>query len=518
MAPRPARETPERSRIAIYTRISQDQGGYALGVTDQAKSCRELIERLYPRAQVTGPGCKCKDCTKAGTPPDVYCDNDISASGKKKRPHYERLLDDIRAGRIDAVVTTHTDRLHRNVTELETYIDACGDIPTHTVKAGDLDLTTSGGRLVARMLGAAARHELERMTERQLQSHQRGREAGLRTGGRRPFGYRFDARDARGSQIPGVSNGLVIDPDEAEALRRGYDQLLAGASLVSIARDWMAAGFTMPTGRPWLPTFPVRTALLRAGNAGLIEFPAGSGNIVGPAAWDPIVSEETWRAARAILTDPARHTSPGPKPANLLTAVLICGVCGSDCFAIRTGGRPKVRYYGCVSGLRDPTRPGAGFHLSCNKAALDQFVTTEILARLSKTDGVALANRAPEVDIAGLIERRNGLRARLDEIGRAYADGAVDLQQLTAASKPLRESIERAGKALEDAYTRPGLEEFTGGENPKQVWNRLPIERKRAVAATMLRVRIAPAGSRAGRKGYPAFDPGRIEIIWQDGA
>ena len=36
---------------------------------------------------------------------------------------------------------------------------------THTVKAGELDLTTPAGRMVARMVGAAPRYEWERMVD-----------------------------------------------------------------------------------------------------------------------------------------------------------------------------------------------------------------------------------------------------------------------------------------------------------------------------------------------------------------
>src|SRR5580704_5677342 len=184
-------------RIAIYCRISRDEQGYAVGVHDQAKRCRELIAERWPGAVIIVLGCSCRECLRFGVPPDVYCDNDITAEGKRRRPHYERLLADIEAGRVDIVVAGHTDRLHRNIIELEGYINACDPrgVETHTVKAGELDLTTASGRMVARMLGAAARHELERMMERQQGAKKRNREAGIRWSGTRPFGFQLDVRD-----------------------------------------------------------------------------------------------------------------------------------------------------------------------------------------------------------------------------------------------------------------------------------------------------------------------------------
>src|SRR5215469_10076391 len=127
------------TRAAIYARISADPFGHAVGVTDQATQCRQLADRHS--WVVTGPACTCDDCKKYDVPPDVYCDNDITASGKKVRPHYERLLADIRSGRVDRVVVLHTDRLHRSPVELEQYINICEPhgVETHTIQAGNVD-------------------------------------------------------------------------------------------------------------------------------------------------------------------------------------------------------------------------------------------------------------------------------------------------------------------------------------------------------------------------------------------
>src|ERR1700691_1330721 len=90
-------------RIAIYTRISADQDGRAIGVTDQAKLCRGLISDRFPGAQIIEPSCTCARCREIQVPADVYCDNDLSASGKVERPHYDQLVRDIKTGTVDAV-------------------------------------------------------------------------------------------------------------------------------------------------------------------------------------------------------------------------------------------------------------------------------------------------------------------------------------------------------------------------------------------------------------------------------
>lgn len=511
-----SKDTPRR--VAIYARISKDDQGYATGVHDQAKQCRALAAQRWPGAAVAGPGCDCRECARFSVPPDVYCDNDITAEGKRRRPHYERLLADIKAGRVDAVVAAHTDRLHRNISELEEYINACDPrgVETHTVKAGELDLTTASGRMVARMLGAAARHELERMMERQKSAKQRNREAGLRWSGTRPFGYQLDVRDARGCQIPGESAGLVIDQAEAAGIRSGYESVLAGIPYNAIARQWTQAGLRTPVrgyrrgddgkptsrligGRPWYGV-EVKRVLLRAGNAGLIEH---AGQIIGPAKWEPIISEDVWRAARdTMLASTGPNTiSPGPQPRWWLKGVLICGVCGCRRFRCVSKGDGKSYGYQCASMLEDRTAPGAGWHLHRNARSLEEFAEQVIVERLSRPDVVAALNTRPEVDIPALDARRAAINAELEEIAAAR----FTVRQKATMSAPLIDELEQIERQISEALRGDPLPEFAGND-PAKVWAGLKgagnIERMRAVAALLMRVKVLPTG-RIGRAPFP---------------
>ena len=63
----------------------------------------------------------------------------------------------------DAIVAWHSDSLHRSPIELEEFIIVCEQhqLQVVTVQSGAIDLTTPSGRMVARMLGSAARYESE---------------------------------------------------------------------------------------------------------------------------------------------------------------------------------------------------------------------------------------------------------------------------------------------------------------------------------------------------------------------
>lgn len=90
----------------------------------------------------------------------VFTDNDVSAYSGRVRPGYRAMLDGVAAGEYGAVVAWHPDRLHRRPAELEEFIDVveAAGVTVATVRAGEIDLATASGRMVARVvIGPAVR-------------------------------------------------------------------------------------------------------------------------------------------------------------------------------------------------------------------------------------------------------------------------------------------------------------------------------------------------------------------------
>lgn len=92
----------------------------------------------------------------------------MSAYTGKPRPEWQRPIADVQAGIISGIACWHVDRLTRTPRELEDAIDLADRHGVELASAtGEIDLSTPTGRLVARMLGAAARHGSEHKAERQ---------------------------------------------------------------------------------------------------------------------------------------------------------------------------------------------------------------------------------------------------------------------------------------------------------------------------------------------------------------
>ena len=286
---------------AIYSRISKDTEGTGLGVQRQEALCRKLADE------------------KGWQVAKVYTDNDLSAFRGEGRPGYEHLLADLEAGSIDAVLVVDQDRLTRHPMELESFITIADRLGVHLANvSGDIDLSTSDGRFRARILGAVARQESEKKSERIRRQKDQAASKGWAQGGRRRYGYRH-ARTADGRAT------LDLVPSEAEIIREAAFRFLNGETLRKIALDFNARGIPTATGgeAKWRVT-TLRTML---GGPHITALRVHRGEIVGDGNWEPILDRATWERIRTILGDPRRRR--GGRPAiHLLTGLLKCSRCG----------------------------------------------------------------------------------------------------------------------------------------------------------------------------------------------
>ncbi|MFE6969563.1 recombinase family protein [Isoptericola sp. NPDC057653] len=454
------------TRTAIYCRISQDRTGREAGVGRQEEDCRRLAaERGWDVAH-------------------VLVDNDVSAHARKTRPNYQRLVDLLKAGEVDAVVAWHSDRLYRRLVDLEALVDLLESsaVQVATVRSGLVDLTTASGRFQARILGAANQYESEIKAERIGRAAQQRAEAGRFSGGARPFGYEAD--------------GTTVREAEAQHLRALYDDLLAGVTLREAVRRRAAGGMLSATGRP-ITTQKARQIVLSPRYAGLSSH---RGVVVGRAAWPAIVGEDTWRTVRTILTDPARRTSPGSVPQHLLSGVAVCGVCGAKCRVSSRGAadRRQVRY-------RCP-----GGHVARAKDALDNLVTE---ATMTWAEEFLRFTPEPESRTpSSLPAEAEALRRRRDDLAQDYADGLLSREAFRAAQKAVADRLTAVETALVASTRHDVVAALVHGEDgPRATWETMPLVRKRASMAALWRVELVPVAP--GRRGVN--DEGvRLHQLW----
>jgi DNA invertase Pin-like site-specific DNA recombinase len=462
------RGAPERA--AVYLRISQDRDGDGLGVERQRGDCLALADR------------------QGWTVGETYVDNDRSAFSGKPRPGYARLLEDIGAGRVDGVIAWHTDRLHRRFRELEPFVDAVesAGIPVATVKAGELDVATASGRMLARILAAADAHEVERKSERQ---RAKAREIALagRTngGGMRPYGYK--------------QGGSELEPEEAELIREAARRVIDGESTYTIAADWRARGIRTSSGAEW--TFRLlRRTLTQSRIAGLRSY---DGELI-PAVWPAILPRRTWDAVQRRLA--VRHVVDrrGGRGYYLLTGLMVCGRCGHP---MRGHPNHGSRSYGCLK------EGGVG---GCGRMRIIAEPTEAVIAEavFAAIDGGAVnrAMVAASKDAAGaeVVDRIAADRAALDELARDhYVERTISREEFFAARAELTERIAKAEQVLSRSEDTAVLAGVSSGAVARAAWAERDQDwRREFLAALVERITIAPST-------VYRFDPDRIDIHWR---
>jgi site-specific DNA recombinase len=465
------------TRTAIYTRISNDPKLEGLGVARQLEDCLALAGR------------------QGWTVTARFDDNDTSAYNGKHRPGFEALLDTMKQGQVDALVCWHVDRLYRSMKDLERLIEIAdaARVQIKTVQGGDLDLSTSAGRMLARILGSVARQESEHASERRKRAYVQKAQEGRWQTVNRAFGY--------------TMTGQPLEP-EATAYRTAVADVLAGKSIRKVAAEWNAAGLkTTLAGKEQtnygktkivtgLWNSPrVRRLLVSPRYAGLKTH---RGKVVGKGDWSALIDGDTHRGLVAYLSDPARVKNTSFERKYIGSGVYICGRCGGKMRSARPGGRKSYAYV-----CRDQA------HLLRVGQPLDDFVAGVVLRRLSQPDAhLLLADK--RTDIPALQTQRNGLQARLDELAGMFAEGVIDASQLRTGTSGLRVKLAGVDSQLADAARIDPVAGLIAERDQVQAhWESVSPAIRGQIIDALLTVTIMPCPRGSG------FDPAYVRIEWK---
>lgn len=415
----------------------------------------------------------------------IYCDNDFSAYSGRVRPGYQSLMRDIGDGRVNAVVAWAPERLHRAPRELEDFLELVErtGCKVETIKAGAWDVSSSHGRLVARMLGAVSRAESERAGERVSRAHQQAKERGLWRG---PIPY--------GLKIGSEPGKPAHDEEQAVVVEGIFERIVRGDALTRIASDLNAAGVRPRRGKLWTHTGVERLILSPAlGGLILVE------DELRPAAFDGVVSAEQWRQARAALRRRPRGESRRPREKlTLLGGIMTCTEHGFVCFG---GGRKSIATYVAAG-------PGK-CNVSITRNSADPFVTQVILARFTRPDARQLFVKPNSQGDASQVQAQD-LRQRREEIAELLAEGLLT----AATARPKLEAINERLSELEsriEAWSPLGPDSL---QDPVATWEKWSITQRREVVRLLFEsISIKHVGSKNGPVANPM---GRISLRWQN--
>jgi site-specific DNA recombinase len=327
-AERAQRRAIKRSRCAIYTRKSSEEGlDQDFNSLDaQREACAAFVQSQKHEGWTVLPA--------------QYDDGGYSG-GTMERPALQRLLADIEANRIDVVVVYKVDRLTRALSDFAKLVEVFDRRNVSFVSiTQQFNTTTSMGRLTLNILLSFAQFERELIGERVRDKIAASKKKGMWMGGTMPLGY--DVRDRK----------LVVNESEASIVVDIFRRYLRLKSVRALAEE--LAGDGIKSKRRYHPDgteygnqrFSHGALYLMLQNRTYRGEATHKGHAY-PGEHSAIVEQSLWDAVQAVLTENrvARANGANTKQPSLLTGLIFdeAGDRLTPTWSVKKGTR--YRYY-----------------------------------------------------------------------------------------------------------------------------------------------------------------------------
>ena len=431
-------------RCAVYTRKSTEEG--LEQEFNSLDAQREAAEAYIASQRHAGWSCL----------PERYDDGGFSG-GHMLRPALTRLLADIAAGKIDAVLVYKVDRLSRSLLDFAKMIEIFDRHHVAFVSVTQqFNSATSMGRLVLNVLLSFAQFEREIISERTRDKIAATRRKGQWSGGMPLLGYDVDER-----------RKLVVNEPEAQQVRTIFALYLKHRSLRAVLeqldrRGWRSKRWQTRKGsargdHPFSKS-SLHQLLTNVTYLGKVRYKQEA----HAGEHQALIDEGTWAKVQHLLQEngPADGDA-GPSAEALLKGLLFCAPCGCAMTPVHSIVRhKKYRYYICT------TKQKYGTHRCPSKAlpadAIENLVIDQI--RTLGHDPVTWHNHLVcdqghvASDLADLLAQSAGLekdlahwKEEMRRLARRLAHGKNDATEIGRLSD-LQERI-LAGDAQITAWT-----------------------------------------------------------------
>ena len=222
-ADKATRAKNKRLRVAAYCRVSTDSDA-------QLESLK--AQKQHYETYIAGRD----DWEFAG----LYFDEGISGTKKERRPELLRMIADCEVGKIDFVITKSISRFARNTTDCLEMVKKLLDlsIPIYFEKES-INTMEAKGEVLLTIMASLAQQESQSLSQNvKLGLQYRYQQGQVQVNHNRFLGYTKDA-----------DGHLVIDPAQAEIVKRIYREYLEGKSMDKIATGLEADGILTGAGK-----------------------------------------------------------------------------------------------------------------------------------------------------------------------------------------------------------------------------------------------------------------------------
>ena len=394
-------------RVAAYCRVSTDREEQEHSFETQKAMYTEMI-MMKPTWQTAG----------------IYADEGITSTVAKKRPGFMKMIKDCRKGKIDMIVTKSVSRFSRNNLDCLMYVRELKQlgIPIIFEKEGINTIQVSS-ELLLTLFGALSQAESESISMNvKLGIRQSLKNGNVRFSYKTFLGYR-----------KGADGQPEIVPEQADIVRRIYNDFLAGATYLEIAKRLTEENVpTMGGGNRWFSeriksilknekykgdallqktyiTDPI-SKRVKKNNGELPMYYVENSHpaIIERRIFDRVQEEIARRAGKKKVKQTGTKTELGRYSGKYaLTELLYCGECGTPyrrCTWSRNGKKKIV--WRCVSRL-DYGKKYCKNSPSVEESRLHNAITAAITKKAN----------SEEINIGGIMDHIESFGSRRDTDG-----------------------------------------------------------------------------------------------------
>ena len=414
-------------RVAAYCRVSTDREEQEHSFETQKAMYTEMI-MMKPTWQMAG----------------IYADEGITGTVAKKRPGFMKMIEDCRNGKIDMIVTKSVSRFSRNNLDCLMYVRELKQlgIPIIFEKEGINTIQVSS-ELLLTLFGALSQAESESISMNvKLGIRQSLKNGNVRFSYKTFLGYR-----------KGADGQPEIVPEQADIVRRIYNDFLAGATYLEIAKRLTEENVpTMGGGNRWFSeriksilknekykgdallqktyiTDPI-SKRVKKNNGELPMYYVENSHpaIIERRIFDRVQEEIARRAGKKKVKQTCTKTELGRYSGKYaLTELLYCGECGTPyrrCTWSRDGKKKIV--WRCVSRLDYGKK-----HCKNSPSVEESRLHNAIAAAITKK-----AN-SEEINIGGIMDHIESFGSQRD------TDGIIQRQRRIAEIEKVIDDLAR---------------------------------------------------------------------------
>lgn len=476
--------------VGKYIRLSREDGNdVSESVVNQNKILDEELPGYFPDGNYTVV--------------DVYIDDGRTGTSDDTRPEFQRLIRDIKCGRINCVVVKNLSRAFRNSANQGKFLEEI--IPLYNSRFISLyephidtflnpEITHSLEVSITGFMNEQYAYKTSCDIRRTFDTKRR---KGEFIGAFAPYGYQKDPQD---------KNKLVIDEEAAKVVQDIFAWFLAGMSKCGIAKRLNELGIPNPTKYKalkglkyesphskendgfWNPTTvyrllqnPVYLGTMVQGRSKVISYKVHKQVAVEKKDWyvventhPAIIDKETFEQAQNLHLRDTR-TAPGESKVNLFSGFCRC----ADCKKAMHRNHSRGKYYYVCRTNKDKSKDACTTH-SIREDKLENVVLTAIQVQIklvaSLEETIKQINDSPTVRTesswlnAMLAQRKKELQKVTNLVDGLYADwkgGFINQNDYRRLKAKYNEQVSQLQETIQNLENEKELmEKGVNKENP----------------------------------------------------